>query len=598
MNIHALLPLGIRDGHDTVGADAFAVLAAGVHLDRRNARSLGWRGLRPSMGTGHAWTLRVAGREGVYGLAFLDEERSEQALYARFSVFYFPDPGERILSRYAPAVADAVSSADYYGYIREFSSREDADMFFLGVVRFDFLRDLTGVNFSMEAQSRQRVVALEYLPEEGGTGRGVAAGGLVCDVPSLLLAVPFCRLVALSCASLLEAEPAWSVRRMAYPVPGVTARGEWKPVPEAAVAGAVLRAVFGRAVPPRPEEPAAPFLPLAGRAFARKEQGVADFRPVLHIVSGFLGSGKTTFLAEWLAWLHNHDRHTAVLQNEIGEKNLDAALLAHETLSESLDEGCVCCTLADSLRPAVRRLLDVLPTEQIILETTGLANPGAVGDVMGELGDMVRPGLIISMVDALDLDARLTANPATAFAGLAGEQVRRAGVLVLNKEDRLPPERLPPLAAALERENPAAVLFHAAFGRIPFGELERILERGERPGAMAAAAFRPRARYVTHQDEGYASLVLEADGPISGATLAALVEKARDRTPRIKGIIDSLEHGRPMVVQYAAGILELEELPGSPGADRFLVLIGKDMDGDFTASLTGLPGLKFSIKNA
>lgn len=114
---------------------------------------------------------------------------------------------------------------------------------------------------------------------------------------------------------------------------------------------------------------------------------------MLHILTGFLGSGKTTFLRQWLDFLHGRERYTGVIQNEFGEIGLDAALLRGETQVEALDEGCVCCSLADSLRPGLLRLIGDMPAEQFILETTGLANPANVMEALSELRDIVQPGL-------------------------------------------------------------------------------------------------------------------------------------------------------------------------------------------------------------
>lgn len=609
MKSSALFPFGINSKNDAVGADIVAVLTAAIHLDRRNARAVGWRGMRPCMCAGQAWTLRLAGADGVYGLAFLGEDRDDEAVYSRFAVFHFPDPDDPSLARRLPATRDFVALPEYFDAVREFSQREESEQFFLGLFGIEAAYDLSRLVFTMEAQARQRIVSMDGMPDQG-----VPPGGFACDAPSLRLAVPFMRLFSLSAASLLETDPAWSRLRRRHPLPAFTHEGEWGAVEGEHIPGLVLRAVFsaknvaettlnaqtpfdrnyGRV--PAHGAGGSCFLPMTGRAFARKKTTGEDARPILHVVSGFLGSGKTTFVSEWLSWLHNHDRHTAVLQNELGEKGLDASLLAHETLSESLDEGCVCCTLADSLRPALRRLLNVLPTEQILLETTGLANPGAVGDALTDLDDMVKPGLLISLVDALDIAGKLAADPGAVFSGLAGEQIRKAKVLVLNKSDMVDPEQMTELVAALQRENPEAVLFQTSFGRIPFGELDRLSEQAARPGALAAAAFAPARAHVTHRDEGYASLLLAVTRPIGKAVLNKLVETARDRTPRIKGVIDSIEEKRPMIVQYAAGILRLEDPPSPPGPERFLTLIGTRQDEAFAQAVTALPGFALMPK--
>lgn len=589
MNLHPLFPFGIRAGHDTVGADAVTILTAGVHLERRNARRLGWRGLRPSMGTGHAWTMRLAGRDGIYGLAFLDEKRVGGALHSRFSVFYFPDPAEPLLRAHVPDARRAAALPGYFAGIREFPQWEASALFFLGELQLDVCTKPCGVGFSLEAPSRHRVIALDGLPSEG-----LEPGAAVCDIPAFRLGVPFLRLLALSASSLLKIDPEWAISRVAYPLPAFTADGEWGALEGETVHGAVLSARFG--ILPYPAYAGAGTKPLSGRAFTVKDAATEDDRPVLHIVSGFLGSGKTTFLSEWLSWLHNHDRHTAVLQNELGARSLDAALLEYETVSEALDEGCVCCTLADSLRPGIRRLTEKLATEEIILETTGVANPGAVADALADLGDMVRPGLCVTLVDASGVGPLLAKKSAQA-PGLMEEQILRADVLVCNKIDGIPQNRLDAIISALKRMNPDAAVFAASFGRIPFGELDRLRESGQKPGSRAAAALRPRgAPPVTHRDEGYSSLMFTVTRPMHEENVASIVRFAQKKALRIKGIVDSIEENRPVIVQYASGTLALEQPLSSPGPERFLVFIGKGFDAAFETSLAQYPGLERPVR--
>ena len=576
MNVKALFPFGVRADQNAIGADTLTVLTAGIHLDRRKARQLGWRGLRPSMGVSYSWTMRLVGQAGIYGLSFLDEQRHSNALYARFGAFYFPDPEEPILHQYLPKAYAMAQGSEYFTHVRDFARWEESQLFFLGFMRLDIALDLSGLSLSMECPTRQRVLALDEMPEAD-----LRSGDLACNIPALRLGTSLLRLLGLSAASLLESSPDWQLSRTRYPLMAFTADGEWGTMQGQYTAGGILAANFGERPTLCVDTKIFRSRQIPHRYFEARETQFEDNRPVLHIVSGFLGSGKTTFLAEWLAWLHNHDRHTTVLQNELGAINLDSVLLKHETVSESLDEGCVCCTLADSLRPAIARLMAKLPTEQIILETTGLANPGAVADALENLRDIIRPGLRISLLDSLAFgegDASHTPS------GLATEQIRQATILVCNKVDLIGPDELEKIIIRLKKLNPSAPIFTSKHGRIPFGEMDRLCDNTSGPGALAATALHPR-QHVTHRDEGYSALVFNVSNALDAKTLADIVSFAQDRTPRIKGVIDSVEENRPQIVQYTARVLSLEDPLSDPGPSRFLVFIGKNMDDKFVAGL-------------
>ena len=284
---------------------------------------------------------------------------------------------------------------------------------------------------------------------------------------------------------------------------------------------------------------------------------------MLHILTGFLGSGKTTFLRQWLDFLHGRERYTGVIQNEFGEIGLDAALLRGETQVEALDEGCVCCSLADSLRPGLLRLIGDMPAEQFILETTGLANPANVMDALSELRDIVQPGLVITVADALDL-CRSEGD----IAGIRRAQAARADVIVLNKADTVEPAALEALAERLRALNRQALILPARHGAIAFAELDAFYadwaDRRGTPLPSHRPALPRFGETVTHADEGFVSAALRLSAPLDEAALLALLDSAGPGLCRAKGVVDLRLDGGvtvPATVQYAAGRLGFEPAP-------------------------------------
>ena len=101
------------------------------------------------------------------------------------------------------------------------------------------------------------------------------------------------------------------------------------------------------------------------------------------ILTGFLGSGKTTLLKRVLS--EAHGQKIAVIENEFGEENIDNEILVTETKEQiiQMSNGCICCTIREDLRTtlselAAKRKRGELDFERVIIETTGLADPGPV----------------------------------------------------------------------------------------------------------------------------------------------------------------------------------------------------------------------------
>ncbi len=150
------------------------------------------------------------------------------------------------------------------------------------------------------------------------------------------------------------------------------------------------------------------------------------------VLTGFLGSGKTTLLNRILS--ENHGQRIAVIENEFGEIGVDQELVinAEEEIFE-MNNGCICCTVRGDLI----RILGNLMTrrekfDRIVLETTGLANPGPVAQTFfvddGMRAEFALDG-IVTMVDARHFDQQLAENEE------ARAQIAFADVIVLNKTD-------------------------------------------------------------------------------------------------------------------------------------------------------------------
>lgn len=191
----------------------------------------------------------------------------------------------------------------------------------------------------------------------------------------------------------------------------------------------------------------------------------------VHVLTGFLGSGKTTLLNHLLSAGAFED--TAVIVNELGAVGLDHLLVDQRTDQIALLEGgCLCCAVVDSLPETLlelcrRRASRELPAfTRIVIETTGLADPGPITSVIRNsplLAHFLRPGITVTALDTTTADQVLERHPE------AVRQVVAADRLVLTKLDlRDPPDA--DERAALSRMSPfAEVVTRDAIEATPSG---------------------------------------------------------------------------------------------------------------------------------
>jgi len=315
------------------------------------------------------------------------------------------------------------------------------------------------------------------------------------------------------------------------------------------------------------------------------------------VLTGFLGSGKTTLLQRLIR--SPKMARTVVLINEFGEIGLDHLLV--ERLDESvvlLQSGCICCSIRDDLKSALRGLLgrrdrgEIPDFDRVVIETTGLADPGPIlYTLMGEpvVRHHFRLESVITTVDAVNAELHLSRNP----EGI--KQVAAADRIVVTKTDIADPHQTAALREELGRLNPSAELLDAA--QLPDasdGLLDpdsllapRRFESSHRPPAQPQAETRERA-YVTalrrHSAE-IASLSLALEEPLDwtafGIWLSMLLNCHGDNVLRVKGILQVSGMSTPVFINTVQHIVHppqhLERWPTDDHRSR-IVFITRGID--------------------
>ena len=183
----------------------------------------------------------------------------------------------------------------------------------------------------------------------------------------------------------------------------------------------------------------------------------------LLLLTGFLGSGKTTTLGHWLSHTDVPLKRTAVIINDFGSVNVDAALLARRQLElRSITGGCVCCQSFEDLVAQVAALADNPDFDLVWIETSGLADPEEVLDHLStpELQDRTVIRRLILVVDGTDFPCSWRGRT------VQEEQIRYADLILLNKTDRLDDAARQRVEISLRKINPSAQIVVTKHGEI------------------------------------------------------------------------------------------------------------------------------------
>ncbi|WP_136413471.1 GTP-binding protein [Herbaspirillum sp. ST 5-3] len=191
------------------------------------------------------------------------------------------------------------------------------------------------------------------------------------------------------------------------------------------------------------------------------------------ILTGFLGAGKTTLLNRVLREPHGH--RIAVIENEFGQENIDNEILVQESNEQivEMSNGCVCCTVRGDLILALgalaqKRDAGELSFDHLVIETTGLANPGPVAQTFfmdDEVASHYMLDAVITVVDAKHAMQQLDEHEE------AQRQVGFADKLLLSKTDLVSSDEVDMLISRLKRINPRAPVGKVDFGQVPIGDV-------------------------------------------------------------------------------------------------------------------------------
>ncbi len=310
------------------------------------------------------------------------------------------------------------------------------------------------------------------------------------------------------------------------------------------------------------------------------------------ILTGFLGAGKTTLLNRILKEDHGH--RIAVIENEFGETGVDSEIIekTEEQIVE-MNNGCICCTVRGDLIRILgdlkdRRQKGSLKFDRVVIETTGMADPGPVAQTFftdEDIGAYYLLDAIVTVVDAKHAPKQLDEFTE------AQQQVGFADRILMSKTDLVHEDEVKKLSERIHRMNPRAPVKKVHFGAAPIAEILDI--RGFNLNAILE--LDPEFLADTHHDhhDEVESFVFRSDKPFDGDKLeqflSGMIQVYGPDLLRYKGVL--WMKGKPNRVVFQGVHMMMGGDMGKPWTktekkQSILVFIGKKLPKDlFLAGL-------------
>jgi len=315
---------------------------------------------------------------------------------------------------------------------------------------------------------------------------------------------------------------------------------------------------------------------------------LTDNKVPVTVVTGFLGSGKTTLVNYILN--EQHGKRIAVIENEFGEVGVDDALIidAEEEIFE-MNNGCICCTVRGDLIRILGTLMKRRDKfDYILVETTGLADPAPVAQtffVDDEIRAQLRLDAIVTVVDAKHLSLHLFEEKAEGVENEALEQIAFADRILVNKTDLVTEEELVEIEGHLRTINASASVVRTHMSKVDLDwvlnvgafDLQRVLE--------VEPTFLEDSEHL--HDQSITSVGIEETGQVDVAKINnwlgwLLGEKGVDIF-RMKGILNVAGSDNRFVFQGVHMLFDGQpDRAWGEGEDRVnkMIFIGRNLDRD------------------
>ncbi|XP_020025514.1 zinc-regulated GTPase metalloprotein activator 1A isoform X3 [Castor canadensis] len=351
------------------------------------------------------------------------------------------------------------------------------------------------------------------------------------------------------------------------------------------------------------EEDCPELVPIETKQREEEEKPGPGVKIPVTIITGYLGAGKTTLLNYILT--EQHSKRIAVILNEFGEGSAVEKSLAVSQGGELYEEwlelgnGCLCCSVKDNGLRAIENLMQKKGKfDYILLETTGLADPGAVASIFwvdAELGSDIYLDGIITVVDSKYGLKHLTEEKPDGLINEASRQVALADIILINKTDLISEEELSKLRTTIRYINGLGKILETQRSRV---DLSNVLDL-HAFDSLSGVSLQKKFQHVSaapHLDQSIVTITFEVPGNAKEENLNVFIQNllweknVRNKEDhcmeviRLKGLVSIKDKPQQVIIQGVHELYDLEETPvnWTDDAERTnrLVLIGRNLDKD------------------
>lgn len=314
------------------------------------------------------------------------------------------------------------------------------------------------------------------------------------------------------------------------------------------------------------------------------EECVAMKKIPTYIITGFLGSGKTTILQKLLSYCKEHHLTPAVVLNEVGETNVEQHLFKDEHLLEMLN-GCICCSIQGDFTKELQLFLMSLPKDKtpdfLFIEGTGIANPMEIVDGLTEplLIDDIELFSIINLVDSSKyLEYQSIFSSSKEVRTVLKSQVSTSSFILLNKVDLLSKTDLEKVRKKINSLTDAPIV-ETSFGDVEINELlkRRITVKRSTEKKCGCSHEHSCNEHSHTEPHSFQALKISVNAPIDRIQLEKWLKQLPVTMIRGKGIVQLTETVGKFQFQFASKQLQLKRIQGESNVDPCIILIGTNL---------------------